>query len=105
MIPRGRRAEALPAQNGVGRLVADCTLARVVTARTALYEPAFFGLEPAFFGFAFFGAGGGDYSSSEGRVRGRKEASPEFAATDEIAVQLVKLDPKLGDDGFVVVKG
>ena len=40
------------------------------------------------FGPAFFGAGVGDYSSSEGRVRGREEASPEFAATDKIAVQL-----------------
>ena len=44
------------------------------------------------FGPAFFGAGVGDYSSSEGRVRGREEASPEFAATDKIAVQLVKLE-------------
>jgi hypothetical protein len=74
--------------NGLGyRLVP------VVTARTALYEPAFFGP-------AFFGSGVGDCSSSEDRVRGREEASPEFGATDDISAQLVKLDPKLGDDRF-----
>jgi hypothetical protein len=34
---------------------------------------------------AFFGTDVDDYSSSEGRVRGREEVSPEFASTDEIS--------------------
>jgi len=78
----------------------------VVIERAALYEPALFDFcEPAFFDLGpDFGAQVSDCSSSEGRVRGREEASPEFAALDDISAQLVKLDSKLGDDRFVVVR-